>query len=68
MPFDVDAFATSTVCCDLDLSVADLGIDGRGAPSEVWALSRIEGLGLLPSGSARGRAPARGLGAKPPRR
>jgi len=35
----------------LYVAVADLGIDGRGAPLEVWALPRIGGLG------AGGRAP-----------
>jgi len=46
------------------LSVADLGIDGRGgAPTEVWALPRIGVWRLCPS-EVQGAEPA--LGGKAP--
>jgi len=41
--------------CTVTTPVADLGIDGRGAPPEVWALPSIGGQVAAPP--AGGRAP-----------
>jgi len=49
--------------------VADLGIDGRGAPPKVWTLPRIGGLGAVPPVGVQGQSPpVGGLGAKPPQK
>jgi len=49
------------------LSVADLGIDGRGVPPEVWALPHIGSLGLCPQRGCRGQSPRCGVwGQSPP--
>jgi len=48
-------------------SVADLGIDRKGAPPEVWALSRIGGLGAVPPAVVQGQSPRWGIrGRSPP--
>jgi len=50
------------------ITVADLGIDGRGAPPEVWALRRIGGLGAVPLAGVQGAEPRWRSGGEAPQK
>ena len=50
----------------LAITVADLGIDGRGAPPKVWTLPRIGGLGAVPPAGVQGQSPRWGPGGEAP--